>query len=40
MSIPVGLFSVLVLGALVLVAVAPVVLLALWVRDRHNGALW
>jgi len=40
MTIPAAVFSFLITAALVLVALAPVVLLALLIRDWRGGALW
>lgn len=40
MTLPVSIFSVLILAALALSAVAPVVLLFLLVRDYRRGKLW
>jgi len=40
MTLPVSLFSGLILVALVLVTLAPVILIALLVRDWKRGELW
>ncbi len=40
MIISAGMFSGLILAALILVAAAPIILLSLWFRDRRKGELW
>lgn len=40
MTVPVGVFSVLILVALGVVILSPVVLLVLWVMDVKKGTLW
>jgi hypothetical protein len=40
MTIPAAVFRFLIIAALLLVALAPVVLLVLLVRDWRGGALW
>lgn len=40
MTIGVDVLELLILAATALVAVAPVILLVLWFRDRKGGRLW
>lgn len=40
MTMPVGIFSVLILVALGVVVISPVVLLVLWIKDIKKGSLW
>jgi hypothetical protein len=40
MTVPIGIFSLLIVLALLVVAVSPFILLALWVADLRKGALW
>jgi hypothetical protein len=40
MTLSVGLFTGLILAALLLVTAAPVILIALWVIDWLRGTLW
>jgi len=40
MTIPIGLFSFVILGALALVVAAPLILLAFWLADSKRGDLW
>ena len=40
MTLSVGLFAILIYAALIVVAVSPVILLALLIRDFRNGDLW
>lgn len=40
MILPLGLFTLVVYLALAVVVAAPLILLALWVRDVKQGALW
>lgn len=40
MTASVGFLTVLVSGATVVATLAPLVLVALWVRDRQRGQLW
>ena len=40
MTLPEGLFALLIYAALVVVIAAPVILAVLWVRDRKRGTLW
>jgi hypothetical protein len=40
MIIPETVLSILITGATALVAVAPIVLLILWIKDRKEGRLW
>lgn len=40
MTIPLTVFSALILICLVMVIVAPLILLALWVIDWKRGSLW
>jgi hypothetical protein len=40
MTIPIGLFTFVILGALAVVVAAPLILLALWIADAKRGDLW
>jgi len=40
MIVPAGLFSLLIYLALAVVIAAPIILLALWLRDSKRGELW
>ena len=40
MTVPVGLFSALILVALGVVIISPVVLMVLWILDIKKGSLW
>ena len=40
MTLPASLFGMLIYAATALVAVAPLILLVLWVKDRKDGRLW
>jgi hypothetical protein len=40
MTMPVSIFSILILVALGVVVVSPVVLLILWIMDVKKGSLW
>ena len=40
MTISPGALGVIIITATVLVAIAPVVLLVLWIRDKRGGRLW
>jgi hypothetical protein len=40
MTIPVGLFALVIYAALVIVIASPLILLTLWIADLERGSLW
>jgi len=40
MTIPVGLFALVIYAALVIVIASPLILLAFWIADLRRGTLW
>ena len=40
MTIPVGLFALVIYAAFVIVIASPLILLAFWIVDLKRGALW